>query len=85
MRGTDQISHNISGHFSCFSSYTVYVIRCSKCSNAWYVGETSKILKRSMNAHRASLNNFGLKNAIPCCLNVEWNIIYEAKNEQKAD
>ena len=42
IRDRDLVSHTIRGDFSCSSSNNVYTIRCSKCSNVWYVVRISR-------------------------------------------
>ena len=79
IRGNDQVSHTIRGHFSCSSSNIVYLIRCSKCPNAWYVGETSQMLKRRMNGHRASLNN--PVHEMP--VSIHFNLPHHSYNDMK--
>ena len=45
------------GHFNCNSSNLVYMIRCRKCADIMYIGETSQKLRKRVGQHRQSINN----------------------------
>lgn len=46
-----------NGHFSCASANVVYMIRCRKCINIMYIGETGQTLRKRFNGHRQTIQN----------------------------
>jgi len=47
----------IKGHYSCSSTNVVYLIRCKKCIDAWYFGETCNALHIRLNGHRQTVTH----------------------------
>ena len=45
----------IRGEFCCRSSNIVYLIKCSKCPDIWYFGESSNSLHTRLNGHRQTI------------------------------
>ena len=43
---------------TCKSSNVVYAVRCRKCEDNWYIGETGMRLHERMNQHRYSIGKF---------------------------
>ena len=52
-----QATNHVRGQLTCHSRGVVYLIRCRKCPEAWYIGETGQKLRRRMNGHRATIRN----------------------------
>ena len=58
---TDAISsrentiHQVHGTYSCNSANVVYLIRCRKGPEAWYIGETMQTLRQQMNEHCSTI------------------------------
>ena len=51
----NNFKHTIRQQFSCKSFNVVYLIRCRKCPDTWYIGETCQTMGGRMIGHRRSI------------------------------
>ena len=53
----NNFTFHIRDKYSCRSSGVVYLIRCSICPTAWYVGETCNPLRTRLTGHRQTITH----------------------------
>ncbi|OCT98799.1 hypothetical protein XELAEV_18011034mg [Xenopus laevis] len=54
----------INGHFTCSSTFTVYVIKCP--CGLQYVGQTSRMIKDRIREHKSAIKTKKIEQAVAC-------------------
>ncbi|OCT56506.1 hypothetical protein XELAEV_18000013mg [Xenopus laevis] len=67
----------IKGHFTCSSTFVVYVIKCP--SGLQYVGQTSRMVKDRIRKHKSAIKTKKIEQAVACHFNEKGHGVLQLK------
>ncbi|XP_074924975.1 uncharacterized protein LOC142047212 [Chelonoidis abingdonii] len=77
--GSNQISHTITGSFTCTSTNVTYAIICQQCPSAMYISQTGQSLWKRINEHKSDIRNGNIQKPIGEHFNLPEHTIADLK------
>ncbi|XP_073170009.1 high affinity copper uptake protein 1 isoform X3 [Lepidochelys kempii] len=77
--GPNQISHTITGSFTCMSTKVIYAIMCQQCPSAMYIGQTGQSLCKRINGHKSDIRNGNIQRPVGEHVNLPGHTITDLK------
>ncbi|XP_050792228.1 uncharacterized protein LOC127042831 [Gopherus flavomarginatus] len=77
--GPNQISHTITGSFTCTSTNVIYAIICQQCPSAMYIGQTGQSLRKRINGHKSDIRNGNIQKPVGEHFNLPGHTIADLK------